>query len=66
MDSQRSNLVRIFHESDLPEKWTEYTKLNADYATKWPNIAEKKEALPEAEEFKEKEGKKDLFDPNPP
>ncbi|HVE83972.1 MAG TPA: ferredoxin FdxA [Myxococcales bacterium] len=56
----------IFPESDLPEKWVEYTALNADLAKKWPNIAEKKEAMAEAEEFKEKEGKRDLLDMNPP
>ena len=36
----------IFPESDLPEKWAEYKELNADFATKWPNIAEKKDAAP--------------------
>jgi len=42
----------IFPESDLPEKWSEFKQLNADYSSKWPNIAEKKSALPTAEEFK--------------
>ena len=56
----------IFPESDLPEKWTEYTALNADLAKKWPNIAEKKEALPEAEEFKEKQDKRPLLSMDPP
>ena len=56
----------IFPESDLPEKWAEYTALNAELAKKWPNIAEKKEALPEAEEFKEKTDKRSLLDMNPP
>lgn len=55
----------IFSESDLPEKWNEYKKLNADFATQWPNINEKKNALPEAEEFKDKEDKRALFDPAP-
>jgi ferredoxin len=56
----------IFPESDLPEKWAEYKAINADYATKWPNIAEKKEPLPQAEEYKEKQDKRALFDPKPP
>lgn len=30
------------------EKWL---KLNLEYAEKWPNIASKKDPLPEAEEF---------------
>ena len=42
----------IFPEDDLPEKWKEYTALNADLSTKWPNIDKKKEALPDAEEWK--------------
>ena len=52
----------IFPESDLPEKWKDFTPLNAELATKWPNIAEKKQPLPDAEAFKEKEGKKPLLD----
>ena len=40
--------------------------LNADFSTKWPNISEKKAALPEAEEFKAKEGKREMLDPNAP
>ena len=55
----------IFPESDLPEKWKEYVGLNAEYSAKWPNIAEKKEALADAEAFKDKEGKRSLLDPNP-
>ena len=46
----------IFAESDLPEKWAEYKDLNADLAGKWPNISAQKSPLPEAEEFKDKEG----------
>jgi ferredoxin len=56
----------IFPESDLPEKWAEYTAINAEYATKLPNISEKKDALPEAEEFKEKQDKRALLDLSPP
>ena len=55
----------IFPESDLPEKWKEYKQLNADLVSKWPNIAEKKAALPDADSFKEKEGKRDLLDMAP-
>lgn len=52
----------IFPESDLPAKWAEYKPLNADLSTKWPQISEKKSALPEAEEFKDKEGKRSMLD----
>jgi ferredoxin len=56
----------IFPEADLPEKWAEYIKLNAELSTKLPNITEKKEPMPEAEEFKNVEAKRHLLDPSPP
>ncbi|MFZ5438577.1 MAG: ferredoxin FdxA [Myxococcota bacterium] len=52
----------IFAESDLPEKWAEYKDLNAELAGKWPNISAQKSPLPEAEEFKDKEGKRSMLD----
>lgn len=55
----------IFPESDLPEKWAEFKDLNAKYAAVWPNIAEKKEPLPEAEQYKDMKDKRGLLDPNP-
>ncbi len=48
----------IYPETELPKEWKEYQKLNADFSTKWPNIAAKKAALPEAEEFKDQKGKR--------
>jgi ferredoxin len=51
----------IFPESDLPEKWAEYKELNATYSKTLPNISEKKDPLPEAEEFKDKENKRPLL-----
>ncbi|WP_417667761.1 ferredoxin FdxA [Roseibium sp.] len=46
------------------EKWIE---LNAEYAEKWPNITEKKDALPEAEEFDGKTNKlEEYFSPEAP
>src|SRR5256885_8709521 len=50
---------------DLPEKWKEYTALNADLSTKWPNINKQKEGLPDAEQYKEKEGKRGMLSMNP-
>ena len=35
-------------------KWLE---VNREYSEKWPNISEQKEALPDADEYKDKEGK---------
>jgi ferredoxin len=55
----------IFAESDLPEEWSEYKALNAEYAPKWPNINEKRAPLPEAEQFKDRQDKRSLFDPSP-
>ena len=40
-----------------------FLKLNRDYAEKWPVLTRKKDALPEAEEFKDKKDKMDLFSP---
>ncbi len=48
----------IFPEESLPERWKEYVTLNADLSKRWPNITEKKDPLPEAEEFKDKEDKR--------
>jgi ferredoxin len=56
----------IFPETDIPEKWAEYKAINADNAPKLPNIVEKRDPLPEAEEYKTKEGKTPLLDINPP
>lgn len=45
-------------ESDDLLHWVE---INREYAMKWPNITEKKDPLPEAEEFKDKSGKFEAF-----
>ncbi len=55
----------IFAESDRPETWNEYKKINAELSLKWPNINEKKAGLPEADAFKDKADKRSLFDPAP-
>ena len=51
----------IFPEDDLPEEWKEYTALNAELSTKWPNINKQKGPLPTAEENKEKKGKRGML-----
>ena len=43
----------IYAEADLPEKWAEYTALNVKLAAQWPLIKEKRDALPDADDFKE-------------
>jgi ferredoxin len=51
----------IFPESDLPAKWAEYKELNDTYSRQWPNISEKHDPLPEAEQFKDVESKRSLL-----
>lgn len=41
----------------------EWAPINRQYAGEWPNINRKKDALPDAEEWKGKSGKKDLLSP---
>ena len=43
----------IFAEDDLPEKWSEYTEINARLAESWPEIDEKKDSLEDADEWKD-------------
>jgi ferredoxin len=47
----------IFVEDELPPALRSYVALNAELAKIWPVITDKKEALPEAEEFKDVTGK---------
>ena len=47
------------------EDLIEWIDLNRKYALEWPVITEKKDALPEAEEFKDVENKKEMISPNP-
>ena len=56
----------IFPEDDLPEKWKEYTAINAEFSTKWPNINKQKEGLPDADKYKEMEGKRGMLKLEPP
>ncbi len=55
----------IFPEASLPEKWAEYVELNAVHSKEWPNITIKKDPLPDAEEWKDVEDKRQYFDPAP-
>ncbi len=41
----------IYAEDDLPEKYQEYTALNKDLAEKWPNIARRRDAPADADEW---------------
>ena len=47
----------IYAEDELPEDQQEYLKINAELAEVWPNLTEKKEPLPEAEQWADKPNK---------
>ena len=55
----------IFSEDDLPEKWSEYTELNAKYAELWPNIDGKQDQMDIADEWREVEEKRDKLSEEP-
>ena len=55
----------IFAEEDLPEKWEDYTEINARLSPLWPVITEKKDALSDADDFKEVEDKRADLDETP-
>lgn len=48
----------IFLDEDLPEKWAEYTELNAKLAELWPVISDQKDPLPDADDWKDVEDKR--------
>lgn len=47
------------------EELLEWVEINRQYAQNWPVLTAKKDALPEAEEFKKIKDKKSLISPNP-
>jgi ferredoxin len=47
----------IYSEDEVPEAQNEFIELNAELSRQWPNITEMKEAMPDAEEWKDKAGK---------
>jgi ferredoxin len=49
----------IFAEDDLPEKWAEYIEINARLYPEWPVISAKKDALSDADDWKDVEDKRD-------
>ena len=55
----------IFSEDDLPEKWEEYTELNAKLAESWPNIDAKKDPREDADEGKGVEPKREHLSEEP-
>ena len=47
----------IFSEDELPEDMQAFLELNQELSQVWPNITEKKDALPDAEEWAEAKNK---------
>lgn len=47
----------IFAEEDVPEDQRAFIALNVELARDWPTITEKKDALPDAEQWKDVKGK---------
>lgn len=52
----------IFSEDDLPDEHMEFTQINAELSQVWPVISEKKDPLPDAEEWDGKSDKTALLE----
>lgn len=50
---------------DSDDRAAAWAELNASYAAKWPNITRKGTAPADAEEWKDKPGKRELLSPEP-
>ena len=50
---------------DSDDKASAWVELNRTYATQWPNITRKGEAPADADEWKDKPGKRELFNSEP-
>lgn len=51
--------------ADTDSRADEFIELNREYAKKWPNITTIKDAMPDAEKYKDEAGKIKDFSPNP-
>jgi ferredoxin len=52
----------IYAEEDVPADQKEWLALNAELTKIWPVLTDKKDALPEAEEFKDVRAKKQFLE----
>jgi ferredoxin len=50
---------------DSDERADDWLELNREFSEKWPNITRKGDQLPDADEWKDKPGKKDLLSEAP-
>ncbi|MDH5633842.1 MAG: ferredoxin family protein [Gammaproteobacteria bacterium] len=51
----------IFAEDEVPADQAEFIELNAELCKSWPVLTEKRPALPDADEWDGKPGKRDLL-----
>jgi ferredoxin len=52
----------IYAEDDVPENQRAFIQINADLSKSWPPIIEKKEGLPDADEWAKVKDKRDHLD----
>jgi len=52
----------IYSEDEVPDDQAVFLEINADMAAKWPNITEKKDAPPDADEWDGVPGKKQYLE----
>lgn len=52
----------IYQEEDLPKGQRHYTALNAELSKSWPTIVKRKKALPDADDWADKEDKLQWLD----
>jgi len=55
----------IFPGDEVPEKWREYTEMNAKYAKLWPVIHQGKDPAETIDEFRDVKEKRGHFSPEP-
>ena len=51
----------IISEEELPADQIEFIEINEELSKKWPNISQKKDALPQADNFKYEKNKLNLL-----
>ena len=52
----------IFSEDEIPQGQEDFLEINAELAEVWPNISERKDPLPDAEEWDGKPNKLELLE----
>lgn len=54
----------IYSDRDLLTEYEDFVQINAKYAQIWPVISSQKDPLPNADEAKKEENKRDQINPN--